>query len=181
MKDFMEKFNPEKQDEYSKYPSACVTDKKVPTLIGLDKTFGPGSAKMWLIPEIVDLNDRCGAKEKMTQQQIDACASAISTLYPYNTLRLTELMLYFFMLKGGSFGRFYGSIDPQFVTEKIGEFWKKVHVKEWAKYEEQKFKEKRQIEWERREKYAVSYEQYLEIKHKAESGDEEAKKLLNGP
>ena len=49
-------------------------------------------------------------------------ASNISQTYGY--LKITELMVFFFQLAGGKYGKFYGAVDPMQIMADLNEFLK---------------------------------------------------------
>ena len=74
----------------------------------------------WLIPQLFDLSEYCGCKGKISEEQMQQCATVIATTYHY--LTVSELMLFFFRFKAARYGRFYGSVDPLVITSALRDF-----------------------------------------------------------
>ena len=51
---------------------------------------------------------------------IEECASVIAAMF--GTLKISEVMLFFFLFKGGKYGKFYGAVDPITITCALQEF-----------------------------------------------------------
>ena len=66
------------------------------------------------------LNELYGPEKRMTETQLNDLSSIIATEYP--SLKVTELILFVRMFKGGKFGHFYGSIDPMVITSAMNKF-----------------------------------------------------------
>ena len=75
---------------------------------------------MWLVPQLYNLSEYCGCREKLQGTPLEECASVIAMEFYY--LTVTELMLFFHWFKTGRYGRFYGSVDPLVITTSIREF-----------------------------------------------------------
>lgn len=67
-------------------------------------------AELWLMVHLYELGEFAGVREKMTSDQVRQTAAIIAGEFYF--LKLTELMLFFQRVKAGSFGRFYGTVDP---------------------------------------------------------------------
>jgi hypothetical protein len=80
-----------------------------------------GLQNSWLSAQITYLNSISGATQ-MTEMQMTMLASNISQTYGY--LKITELMVFFFQLAGGKYGKFYGAIDPMQIMVNLNEFIK---------------------------------------------------------
>ncbi len=85
-----------------------------PNLVLLNHTYGSNTSAMWLLPQLFNLSEFCGCREKMDEQQAIELARVITSEYGY--LKTSELMLFFHYFKAGKYGRFYGSIDPLVIT-----------------------------------------------------------------
>lgn len=92
-----------------------------PTLAEL-KVFGDNTPIMWLVPQLVNLSEFCGARDKLTNDQLEDLAAIIAQQFYY--LKISELMLFFFRFKSGKYGRFYGSVDPLIIVTAIRDFLK---------------------------------------------------------
>ena len=90
-----------------------------PSLALLNHAYGSNSSAMWLLPQLFNLSEFCGCREKMDEQQAIELARIITSEYGY--LKASELMLFFYYFKAGRYGRFYGSIDPLIITTALSE------------------------------------------------------------
>ena len=77
---------------------------------------------LWLVPQLVNLSEFCGARDKLTDGQLEDLASIIATDFYF--LKISELMLFFHRFKAGKYGRFYGSVDPLIIVEALHKFCK---------------------------------------------------------
>ena len=80
-----------------------------------------GLQNSWLSAQITYLNSISGATQ-MTEMQMMMLVSNISQTYGY--LKITELMVFFFQLAGGKYGKFYGAVDPMQIMVDLNEFMK---------------------------------------------------------
>jgi hypothetical protein len=79
----------------------------------LDAAYGDGSAVTWLIPQLHNLCAAVGVKTKLDDAQLAQLAMMIRKEFGY--LKATEVMLFFWRLKSGRYGKFYGAVDPMAV------------------------------------------------------------------
>lgn len=91
-----------------------------PTLGELNATYSPKTAQAWLVPQLVDLSEYCGVKEKFTTNQLNQCSDIIASDYFY--LKVSEIMLFLARFKRCCYGRFYGSVDPLIIIEALKKF-----------------------------------------------------------
>ena len=122
-----------------------------PTLGELNGTYTPKTAQAWLIPQLLDLSEYCGVKEKFTTNQLSQCSEIIANDYFY--LKVSELMLFFSRFKRGCYGRFWGAVDPLIITEALKEFCRERNIAYYdqaEKEEENKLREgtKNSCTWE---------------------------------
>lgn len=82
-----------------------------PILCVLDAAYGEGSAVTWLIPQLHNMCVAVGVKTKLDDEQLRQLAVMIRNEFGY--LKVTEVMLFMWRLKGGHYGEFYGSVDMQ--------------------------------------------------------------------
>ena len=80
-----------------------------------------GLQNSWLSAQITYLNSISGATQ-MTEMQMMMLVSNISQTYGY--LKITELMVFFFQLAGGKYGKFFGAVDPMQIMVDLNEFMK---------------------------------------------------------
>lgn len=110
---------------------------------------------MWLIAQLYDLCEYTGAK-KMDVHQATMLAEVIAQEYGY--LKVSELLLFFFRFKTGSYGRFYGAVDPLVITSALKEFMKE---RDWAcQQHAQQLEEQERLEDEKTPR--LSWEEYAD-------------------
>jgi hypothetical protein len=103
-------FNPSLQKAVAENEQRAILGK-APMLCTLDAAYGEGSAVLWIIPQLHDLCATVGAKTKLDDIQLKQLAQMIRN--EFGNYKATELMLFFWRLKGGHYGEFYGSVDIQ--------------------------------------------------------------------
>ena len=136
---FAEIFSPQNQGPY------CVDKNrlfggKAPTLAVVAAAYGRNMAESWIEVQLKDLSEYAGCKEKMTVEQMDDVSRVVMTLYPW--LKVTELMYFFLLMKGGRFGHFYGAVDGMVVTGALHDFMA-IRASELARMEREKTEEAR--------------------------------------
>lgn len=124
-KDFLVHVTPSAQTNFCKNEDFCYFGT-YPTLEKINEVYGKNTAKAWLIPELIDLSEYCGAKDKITTNQLSQCADIIANDYSY--LKVSELLLFFGKFKRCCYGRFYGTVDPLIITEALREFCRERNV-----------------------------------------------------
>ena len=149
---FLSTFNPDVQRDICGNPDVCFFGG-APTLGQLNATYGTQTAAMWLVPQLYNLSEYCGCKDKLEGNPLKECASVIATEFYF--LSVSELMLFFHRFKSGRYGRFYGAVDPLVITTSIRDFLKE---RSSAYYEREK-KEKEEADREAA-KNAISWEEY---------------------
>lgn len=90
-----------------------------PTLAELNAAFGRNTSAAWLAVQLADLSIYTGAKNLSKRQQ-DQLAEIITTEFYW--LKVSELLLFFHRFKTGSYGTFFGAVDPMVVTRALREF-----------------------------------------------------------
>ena len=111
-------FNPDAQMKLCHDADDCIFGD-YPTLANLT-AFGKGTPIAWLIPQLYDLSEYCGCRDKLQGRPLEECASVIAAEFFY--LKISELMLFFHRFKSGRYGRFYGSVDPLLITTSLRTF-----------------------------------------------------------
>lgn len=91
-----------------------------PTLGLIKRAYGSHVAVAWAKVQIQNVEEFSGVKEKLNDQQRHDLSVMICVEYGH--LKLSELALFFFRLKMGKYGKFYGCIDPMVITEALCEF-----------------------------------------------------------
>jgi len=111
--------NPSLQVAYGKDPARAFGND-APELVLLDATYGENAGVLWLMPQLFAIGEYAGVREKMDEQQTMELARVISTKFGH--LTVTELLYFFFNLKAGKYGKFFGVVDPMVITEALGKF-----------------------------------------------------------
>lgn len=159
---FLITFNPDMQRAICNDREVCLFGG-APTLAELNMTYGSQTAAMWLVPQLYNLSEYCGCRDKLQGTPLEECASVIAIEFFY--LSVTELMLFFHWFKSGRYGRFYGSVDPLVITTSIREFIRERNT-EIDRHERE---EREKADEEHRRKHPpISYEEYLRRKAKRE-------------
>lgn len=91
-----------------------------PVIADLKQMFGRTTAEVWLGIQLQDLSEYAGTRLKLDTRQIDDTARNFVTEYPYITL--PEFMIFFYRMKMGQYGRFYGAVDPILIAEAFRTF-----------------------------------------------------------
>ncbi len=159
-KDFAVAHNPSVQLALCRNEEDCFFGG-YPTLAGLNGAYGSTSAAYWLVPQLTDLSEFCGCKDKLTGGALKTCAVIIGQQYGY--LKVSELMLFFYRFKTGRYGRFYGSVDPLIIMQALHEFIRERD----AAYErrESAEREKQRKAWRDE---AVTYSEYRRMRDAGE-------------
>ena len=159
---FLMVFNPDVQREVCHDREVCFFGG-APTLAEINATYGKQTAAMWLVPQLYNLSEYCGCRDKLQGTPLEECASVIAMEFYY--LSVTELMLFFHWFKSGRYGRFYGSVDPLVITTSLREFIRERNVE----IECHEREEREKAEEEHRKKYPpITYEEYLRRKAEKE-------------
>jgi len=146
---FITKFNPSYQMQICGDSQDCYFGD-YPTLAEI-KWYGKNTPVMWLIPQLYNLSEYCGVKEKLEGAPLEETAFVIATEFYY--LKISEIMLFFHRFKTGRYGRFYGNVDPlvittsirDFIVERNNAYMKKEQEEYWRKQEESR---KNAVTWE---------------------------------
>lgn len=158
---FLHTFNPDYQQQICADVDVCYFGD-FPTLSKLRAGYGTTAAATWLVPQLYNLSEYCGCRDKLQGNPLKECAFVISTEFHY--LKVSELMLFFHRFKAGRYGRFYGAVDPLIITESLRAFCKE----RWLAYDEREQQIREQQEAEHR-KTAITHEQYLKLKKEKET------------
>jgi hypothetical protein len=131
-----------------------------PTLETIEAGFGKDTAVVLLCVQLEDLNLFAGVKNKLSISKQKELAMIIMTEYGY--LKISELLLFFFRLKCGRYGRFYGSVDALFISAALLQFIAE-RRKDLARIQEEY---RRQTEVAQApSSTAMTYAEYLEYKN----------------
>ncbi len=116
---FFKAFTPDKQIRLREDIDKCFFGD-APSLSVLNATYGRQTAAMWLIPQLYNLSEYCGCRDKLQGNPLKECASIIASEFWF--LTVTEIMLFFVRFKSGRYGRFYGSVDPFVIMTALRSF-----------------------------------------------------------
>lgn len=152
-KQFLLDNSPDRQREIAKDKRSAFVDE-CPVLSELQRDYGEGSVKAWLMPQLFNLSEYCGVKEKMDTWKMEDLAGIIVTEFYY--LKTNELMLFFYWFKTGKYGKFYGVVDPVLITQALRQFVTERNI-ELDKAEAEERERKREED----RKGCVSREEYL--------------------
>lgn len=150
--EFLLSYSPVRQSELASSPLNCMFGS-YPSLTELKATYGRNAPAAWLIPQIKDLSEFCGVRDKITNEQLLGCANVIAAEFAY--LKISELMLFFHLMKSGRYGQFYGAVDPMKITTALRSFLVDRNDYFWRL--DQRRRERQRDE---QRKGAVTYEEY---------------------
>lgn len=128
-----------------------------PTLSLLDRAYKKPVGEAWLIPQLANISEYAGTKEKLTKQQIKDCAFAIRNNYGF--LKISEFMLFCNRFKAGIYGDFYGAVSPLTITAAL-----RLFMNDRSAAIEKMEQERREAELEEQKNGAISYEEYCRMK-----------------
>lgn len=120
----------------------CV-ECQSPSLAVMRKNFGEEIVESFVMVAIFDLSEFVGCKEKITEFQAEQTAQMILGEYYY--LKVTEIMLFFYWMKSGRYGDFYGVVDGQKILGAIIRFLRD-RQEILAKIEREKEKKRREAD-----------------------------------
>ena len=128
-----------------------------PTIRQLLYTYQMEQMQVWVMAQLEDLNEFVGQKNKMKTAQIKALASMIIVKADY--LKASEILLFFYKLKAGDFGGFYGAVDAQKVGEYLNAFmnWRNQEVDKLQTKLAQEQLERKRKEWQKK---GITREEY---------------------
>ena len=153
-KTFLVTYSPDCQLKVCGSPRSCVIGD-YPTLTDIKLAYGDNVPAAWLIPQLINLSEYCGCKDKLTGKPLEECAHIIAMEYGY--LKISELMLFFYWFKTGRYGKFYGAVDPLVITSSLREFMKD-RTREIDRYEQ----EQREKADEEARRNKITWEEYCE-------------------
>ena len=79
---FLMTFNPDVQQDICGDSDICFFGG-APTLAQINATYGFQTAAMWLVPQLYNLSEYCGCKDKLLGRPLEECASVISKEFYY--------------------------------------------------------------------------------------------------
>lgn len=156
---FAKTFNPSLQ-------KVCAQNKErsfmgeAPSIATLLQAYPEKQVSAWIMAQLENLNDFTGVNGKIDTNQMIELAGIIETEYYF--LKASELLLFFHMLKGGSFGVFYGNVDPMMISRALIDF--KVYRRQQLEaYDREIQRKKREEQWEEWGRKAVPCPEHLTI------------------
>lgn len=161
-KSFLEKVNPDVQTAFARHPERCYFGD-YPTLSELNNAYGRTMASQWLVAQLTNLSEFSGARD-VTAPQLEELSRIVAQ--EYHWLKITELLLFFYKFKTGSYGRFYGVVDPLVITTALREFLAERNAA-YARHENAE--RERLKEEERKAHPPVSREEWLRMKERKDA------------
>jgi hypothetical protein len=156
---FAETFNPDLQ-------LYCVQNIErsfmgdAPSLAAIKHAYPDEQVNTWIMAHLRDLYKFAGVKEKLDFKQMKALAEIILTEYYY--FKASELLLFFYKLKTGIYGTFYGVVDPIVIMNALTEF-RAYRRQQIEIYERERQQKEREEQWEEWEKKAVPCPKHLKL------------------
>lgn len=158
--------------------AGLAVNRNIPSLGLLSATYGDETPVEWLVIQFGSLNDFAEVRSKISDSQIYELANLVLSEYYY--LNVAEILFFIGRFKIGYYGTFYGSIDPMKITNALMQYVRE-RQQDMERYEKEQYRIRREKEIQERGNNRISYVEYLELKQRAESGDEEARKMLSPP
>lgn len=158
--------------------SELALNDSIPSLGLLSSTYGDETPIEWLKIQFGSLNDFAEVSTKIAKEQLSELSEIFLSEYYY--INAAEICFFIARFKSGKYGRFYGSIDPLKITSAMLDYVSE-RRKDIERKERERYRNQREKEIEERGNNRISYAEYQELKRRAESGDEEARKMLMSP
>lgn len=159
--DFLRTFNPSMQYQYCKNLERCYMGK-APTLRELEREYGETLPETWLEIQVQNLSEFAGVKEKLGVERIAETARQIMFTFPF--LKVTELMHFMVLFKGGKYGIFYGAVDPMTIMDALRRYVATTRREQIDACEAAR----KRREADEARKNAISWEQWQKIKEEGE-------------
>ena len=109
---FMQVMNPQLQLDCARHEDRAFFGT-APMLVTLRCAYHDQAATLWMLPQLYDLGEYCGVKDKLDKEQMKQLAGII--IQEFGFLKVTEVMLFLYRFKAGHYGRFYGAMDPMVI------------------------------------------------------------------
>lgn len=116
--ELLRRYNPAAQDSIVRDERDCWFGNH-PTLAEMERDYGENTPVVWVMAQLYDLNEYTGTR-KMDERQVEDAARRIRK-NAYH-MKVSELMLFFDRVKGGSYGSFYGAVDAMRLGEMLHQF-----------------------------------------------------------
>lgn len=149
-------FNPSKQITCANNIEKVLMGN-APKINELKQVYTIENLQVWIMAQIDNLNEYVGVKSKMEVPQMRELAAIILSKSGY--LNASEVLIFFYKLKAGDFGSFYGVVDPQKVGEYLNLFidWRREEIYRVTSKHQQLEREREHKEWKKR---AITREMY---------------------
>lgn len=131
-----------------------------PELETVNSTYGRETAEEWLMFQIVEFCEFVGARDKLTPYQLTQLCRLF--VMEYGWLKLTDVELFFSLMKKGEFGRFYGTVDPQMFMQCVLQYLRRRN-EILAEYYEEEERKRREREMQGTVTWAQFRAQYPDI------------------
>ncbi|MEG1749421.1 MAG: DUF6633 family protein [Tannerellaceae bacterium] len=131
-----------------------------PTLAVIRQAYPVKQVNTWIMAQLRDLYKFAGVKEKLNLAQMEDLATIIQAEYYY--FKASELLLFFYKMKAGTYGTFYGVVDPIVITAALVEF-RDYRRQQLELYEREIKQKKREEEWIRWQQNAVPCPEHCKL------------------
>lgn len=156
--EFLEAYNPSRQNYYCTQGGDRIYTGTAPMLKEVNEQYGYQTAMSWLYIQLNDMNTQLGYKWQMDTRQIEDCASLI--LERHGSLKVTELMAFFRGMKMGDYGEFYGTMNMNAVMMGLNKFYTIRNKQLEAIYGKEKVDARKTKERKRKESGLMAAEEY---------------------
>ena len=116
---FIDFFSAEKQVDIQRDRVSCFFGP-FPTLQEVNFAYKDYVAEKWLITQLDDLNKFSMQRDQMEVCHYDMLPAMIMDKYSY--LKVTEIMLFFWEVKCGTYGCFYNKVEPARIMDMLWQF-----------------------------------------------------------
>lgn len=124
--EFVKTFAPQMQASYCREANLQrVFMGKAPTLTTVTEAFGEAYTRSWVYAQVFNLAEMAGTDAKFSREQMEEMITLITNEYGW--LKVSELMFFFYRIKQGKYGKFYGAVDFYTITEALCKFMETRH------------------------------------------------------
>ncbi len=162
---FLVTFNKDRQTQVAAHPQRAYLGT-APSLAMVRSAYSAEIVTTWIMAQLEDVNDFAGTTVKMSLEQMEQVAGIISVEYYY--FKVTELLLFFHRMKTGSYGYFYGTVDPLKIMTSLKLFAEE-RRHEIRSHEQRQYDNELSIKREEWKQTAVTREEYNRMKAEKEA------------
>lgn len=159
-KEFCETYNPDLQSRLMMCGSIAelsrVTD--CPTIGDVALAYGVDGVKEWLKCHLLKVNGFVGAKQKLSDEQLNDLSEQITCEYPF--LNIAEICCFFGRLRSGRYEDFYGSVDPLRIMKSLDAFCRN-RREDICRMEDEQLKFEQEARKQAWVEQAITLEEYL--------------------